>query len=840
MKSNSVKMEKTSLSKEEKRTEKALKYYKHRHLRNFFTWLWGVFSFLLILFGGIAIVLAAIPAKTLFTEEKAGKIAEMSLLQAITNINEYSFDDIPVTRDFIDSLTNKELSNGKKINQFIHIKTDDIGSEKITDFIKRLTSNPGEIIEIIASLDTVIGIDALGDFKGLSTFSQWEEVTTDLDVNSDKFVPQLYYYKSGGEYKKAFDIDKTRLAPEGETLYYGALAYVPIPDAVNLISESIGREKIVNMLSSLGGATFEEDSIIPKLLKDSTVGNVGNITLETIELNAFIPESNNEALYSILRSACVDNLGPNDPVTLQNIANGLNMEKIRLTGFLDKTTYATFYNILCDALDTNPSDGVSVKPEDITIADLGKFNITNTKLTALLGEKDENNETIYNLICSACGVSNYKNLTVNDLQGFSLNEVYLVEILPDTPENQEIYNTILSLNTEVSDKSQLKIKHLSNLDPKTMSLKSVGITGEVLSFLSKALNMPEEDIKVNNLSSLKIDEIPLSAVLKYEGNESIYNLLLSSLTSKNKDTINVGDLKSFDVNSVKLKDILGEREDNLYDILKQAAGKTDINNLTVGSLNSGFDIGKVKLTSLLTNTSNDKVFDILTSGCGVESKDKLTVNSLSSFKTQNILIDSVLHEPEEHVKWLMQDACSKDYDKITLDDLTTDKFDINNVKVCHVMNATADLQVVLSDACGVEYDNVTFGHLDSKDTFKLENVKLRSLINDSQGNEIIDKLIAEENDVRIGNVGEKLEVILPQVRLSSVLTSDTGNKLWDKLRNDNSVTVGNVGEKLSEQLSSATIGSLIEDGVINVDASTLKQEVLNMTLDEAILALNNI
>ncbi|MBP3436632.1 MAG: hypothetical protein J6K61_01840 [Clostridia bacterium] len=830
-------MKEADILNNEKKLKKAVKCYRRRHLRGFFIWLWGLLSFVPILVVAIAVTLSAIPVKNFVGEEQAGKVADGSILEAIMQINSYTFDEVPIAKELINTVTSTEVFNGKQLGDLIHIKTDDIGTVKIMDFVNQISSNPGEMIEIVASIDTLIGLEALGDFGALSSFSTYEEVEVEIDVNDPAFTPALYYYQVDGAYVRAFDNDKNRIAPEGAILYYGALAYMPIPDAVNLISESLGRESLTEILTNLGGAEMGEDSVIVKLLGSTTINGVGNITLSDIELSTFIPEENNKDLYQILRSACVDDLGPNDPITLQNVANGFDMQKIKLTGFLDKTTYATFYNILCDALDTNPNDNVTVKPEDITIAQLGSFDITNTKLSALLGEKSADNETIYDILCSACGVEDYRDLTINHLQSFSLDGVYLEDVLPYSSDNADIYETIMNLNPEVSNRSELQIKHLSNLNPKTLSLKSVGISGEVLTFLSKALNMKEDEIKVNNLSTLTVDAIPLSAVLPYSGNETTYKLLLSALTGKNQDTVTVGDLKTFNLNSVKLIDILGERTDNLYDVLAQASGVSKV-SLTVGSLSSSFDIGRVTLSSIITeSTGRDKMFDILVSACGLTDASQLKVSSLTGFNASRILLDAVLHEPEQHVKWLMEDACNKAYETITINDLTSSTFDIDRVKISHLIDdAAPTLQTILSDACnGKAYAELLFKDISSEGSFNLNSVKLSSLVTENTGNEIVDKLKADST-VTIGNMGTKLTAILPTVKLSSVLTQDTGNGLLDSLRKDSSVTIGNVGEKLNQKLSVATIGQLIEDGIITVEVTN--PEVLAMTLDQAIEKLN--
>ncbi len=873
-------MNKNNLSREEKRTKKALKYYKHRHLRNFFIWLWGVISFVLILVGVVGIVLGVIPAKQLFGEEKAGKASEGTLLEVIMDINEYSFGDIPFAKDLVDSITSMQIINDKKISDFVKIKVDDLDSMKITEFAKNLTSNPAEMIEIVATLDGVIGIDSLGDFKNLSAFSVWEPVTTEVSPEDEGFVASLYYYKDGEEYKRAFDNEKNKLAPATATLYYGALAYVPIPDALNLVSERFGREKITSLISNLGGAEFSDDSVLTKLLGDTTINGVGDLTLDKIYLDSLVPEANNKALYTILRSACVDKLGPNDPVSLQNIANGLDMEKITLSGFLDIEEYEMFFNILCDALDTNPNDNIKIDPHDITIADLGNFNIANTKVSALLGEKDKDNETIYNLLCSASGVSDYKNLSVNHLSSLSLNDVYLVDIIEDNADNKVIFDTIMELNPGVA-KNKLKIEHLSGINFNNMKLSSVVNNTELLSFISENLGII--DPTISDLSSLSINGIKLKSVLPYNAQtENTYKLLLSCFAGLTHDTLTVEHLKTFNIDNVKLQDILGERTDNLYLVLCQASNVDSVSKLTISSLtSSSFDIGNVELSTVVSDQEN--LFNILKDATGKKASDKLTISDLSSFDINKISLSSVLPSPEIHLRDLMEDACDiHPYENIKLSHLTGTTFNIDNVYLYHIMAAPAGLKNILEDVYG-DYNSIKFG--DIHNGFDLGEVHLSSVILNDTGNAILDNLRHDET-VTISNIGEKLDALsLYKVYGENVFTtssssaidttrkfsktinngkdefilSDTGNYFISKdagvwlllcfdgqehingtpkkyVQSNLSISNMQSGSGLSDVLSTATVRELIDAGIINAEISN--PTVLAMTITEVVQAIS--
>ncbi|MBQ7339919.1 MAG: hypothetical protein IJW43_03570 [Clostridia bacterium] len=871
-------MDTAVLSKEEKRTKKALKYYKRRHLRNFFIWLWGVISFVLITVGGIAIVLGAIPAKTLFGEEKAGKAAEGSLLEVAMNIDNYTFGDIPFAKDLVDSITNTEIIGGKTLSTFIRFKVDDIDSLKITEFVNKIGSNPGEMVEVIASIDGVVGLDSLGDFKNLSAFSTWEEVTTEVDVESETFVPALYYYLENGEYVRAFNDDKSRIAPESATLYYGALGYVPIPQALGLISERLGREKVVSLISSLGGAEFDDDSVLNKIIGDTTVSGVGEISLDDINLNVLLPEEGNDSLYSILRGAA--GLKTTDPVTVASL-NGLDMTKVNLSGFLNPDEYEVLFNLLTDA---------TGKTEDqITIADLSKIDVSDAKLSVLLGEKNSDNETLYNILEDVTNKAPSE-ITINDLAGFDLNGVKLTALF-SIEENQTIYNMLADSFPGVA-KEDLTIEHLQDFDMDTMKLSSVldpTTNAELFDFLSDNLpgNPDIDEISINDLAKFKMDDIKLSSVLPYAGNEPTYKMLLSSLSDKTKDTLAVKDLNDFDLNEVKLEDVLGTRTDNLYIVLRQAAKLGSGDTLTIGSLTSAsFDIGNVELSTVVTDSGN--MFKILREATSKSETAPIMIKDLSSFDINKISLATVLPSPETHLRDLLEDACDiHPYEDIKLSHLTTSNFDIDRVYLYHILSADAGLQEILEDVYSLPYEEIKFGHMHNADgttPFDITKLHLQTVVEGSTGNQSLDTLV-KDSSVTIGNLGDKLNALsLYEVYGESSFTtkiseakdttrkfvkSEEGGKVvftqsssgtyyisknagvWlllaftgsDKVDGaptkytESTLTISSMqnGSTLSKTLSNATIRELIDAGIVT--SNITNPSILAMTITEAIESL---
>ncbi len=871
-------MSTTTLTKEEKRTQRALKSYKHRGLKNFFIWLWGVISFLIILALMIVITMGVIPLKSLFGEEKAGDVADKTMLEFVLELDQYSFGDAPFTKDFIDMITGVEIIQGKPLNSLIRFKTDDIYAIKITDFANRLTSDPGNLIEVIATLDGVVGLDSLGDFKGLNAFSSWDKVTTTVDPTATDFVPQLYYYKDGDNYLRAFNDDNTRIAPESASLYYPALAYVPIPQALGFISERLGAEKITNLIETLGGAEFGEDSVLSLLLADTTVSGVGDITLDDVDLALFLPEENNSSLYSILRGAA--GLKPSDPVTIASL-DGMDMSKVKLSGFLDPEEYSILFDILKD------STGKAVT--SITVADLDSIDITKTKLSALIDVDDEHNQTLFNILQDVTGKSK-EDITINHLAEFDLNGVKLTALF-SKEDNEVIYNILTDKTGKTAD--QLTIEDIQSLDMNSMKLSSVldpVKNAELFEFLSDNLpgNPSKDELSIGDLASFTMDDIKLSSVLPYQGNETTYKLLLSSISGKTKDTLAVKDLNNFNINDVKLQDILGSRTDNLYTVLCQAAKVNSPDELKVSSLTSStFSINNVELETLVSG--EDELFKILRDATYKDADDKLTIADLSSFDLNNVSLSNILSSPEAHLKELIEDACDiHPYENIKLRHLTDSSFDIDRVYLYHIMEADPNLKEILENVYGLPYNEIKFSHIhnvDGSTPFDLSKLKLSTIVKEDTGNPIFDCL-RHDDTVTIANIGEKLDALsLYQVYGENIFTTSTTNAVdttrkFKKVTEDGKVqfvldnagtyyinskagvwlilcfdgenhsngaptkyvqsdlTIYNMqyGYGLSDILAEATVKELIDAGIINAEVSN--PAVLSMTITQVIETLS--
>lgn len=131
-----------------------------------------------------------------------------------------------------------------------------------------------------------------------------------------------------------------------------------------------------------------------------------------------------------------------------------------------------------------------------------------------------------------------------------------------------------------------KLKDLKSLDIASVKLTSViekkdanaalwDLLIDIVPTATKA-----EDITIGDLSDLDIKKGRLVSVLKYAGNESLYNVLCD-MTGKNHSqygTLLIGDLQNADMNAVKLNTLLNNSSDN------RIIAKLLERNSTVGTL----------------------------------------------------------------------------------------------------------------------------------------------------------------------------------------------------------------------------------------------------------------
>lgn len=812
-------------TKEQRRTRKALKSYRCRFLKNFFIWLWGVISFVILLAGGLAITLMVIPAKDLLGQENAGSIADKPLLEAIMNIDTYTFNDIPYAKNILNDLQETDVGDGKKIKDFIKFDFESLNNVPIVQFFDQIDKH----IVVVATIDNTVGVDTLGDIGKLSCFTTYREVSQPIDTTSAEFSPKLYYYQNTyGNYVRAYSDDKTLLAPEGSTIYYGALAYLPITDAFDLIDESLSKEKLTDLLSTFGGADLTDDSVIAKILGDKTVGQVGEIT--DINLDDVLPESENVQLYKILRSAT--GLADGEKVTLNSL-NGLDPNKIELATVLpENNDNKTLYDIIRSAKGLAPT-------APVTVGTLNGLDTNKVNLDSVLPESQ--NGDLYEIIRSAKGLAPTDPVTLGTLNGLQMDNVTINSIL-DESENAKIYEIIRSALSKPT--GDIKLSDLSTLEIKNLDL-SVAINetenAQLYSILRSATGIPAgQPITINDLSTLTTDDIELNTVLPENAqNAKLYEIIRSAKGLDATTPITIGTLQGLSTTDIELNVILPESENaDIYKIIRSAKNLTASDPITLQTL-SGITLENVAINSVLDESANAGIYEIIRSALSIPTGD-IKISQLTNMKIENVALSVVLDETENAYLYsiirsvinqptgdltigslagienfnnldlsiildptanktlfsVIRSACSlSDSQPVKISSLSS--FNVHNINLSTVLilDDNSSLKKVLVDALG-DFDSITIGQLAtmSFDGVKLSSViltpslDLQQLLSELYGKDFASVTMSDLNgSVDIGSI-----------KLSSIIKQDTGNAFLDQVRLDSTATISNIGDKLNK------------------------------------------
>jgi hypothetical protein len=395
----------SDVSKQDKRTRKALKSYRCRTLKNILIWFIGMLTCIVLLVGSVFVGIKVIPIST-YTggnneEYVSDDIASSSILDAVLNIDKYKMADLPVLTNLVDSLL-----NGAGLNEYVTVdqeKLKDIKfvySDGSTNFAQEFQA----CIKITASIQSVGGADALGSLGNLSAFKEWEVVESEedkpvLDENGnvkkdgENFLsnPKLYYYDSSvktsenaplsagtARYDRAFDDDGVRIAPVDAQLYFPNLSEIPFLDACNVMGDSISRLPASEVLNSFGEGV--KDGFIGKVLGDKKISELKDTDENDFYLKDVL-DTPDERLKEIL----TDIYGDYDTITVGNL-HDFKMDDLHLAKVL-KDPNGNLKNVLVDAF----SDSVT-SYEEITVSMLAKspgeggFDFNNVHLGTVINK----------------------------------------------------------------------------------------------------------------------------------------------------------------------------------------------------------------------------------------------------------------------------------------------------------------------------------------------------------------------------------------------------------------------------------------------------------------------
>lgn len=760
----------------EKKHRKMVRRSRFRFFKNFCWWAFGCFSGVILFFASIILGVLFIPVNTITGGKNEGVVSEelasSTIGDIVLNLNKYGFDDLPILVEAVKGIAEGDAS------QYVEIDYDKLES------IRFGSSNIGEeikgCIKIVATIEGTVGTETLGDVGTLSVFSEWEEVEGTVDTSAETFNPKLYYYKPSNapyaantkEYVRAFADDGTMIAPAGSTLYYAALAKVPVLDALDIIDESLSRLGLTELLEKLGGADFDADSLVSNVLGDNTIGSIGDITLDNILLKDVLGEDDTTEIAKILVSVTGT---PYAEISLGSLAgeDDLVFENIAISTFIAKEDAGMLGDLLESLVPDTPY-------EDITIGDFtGEegINFDGVALSKLLGE--DIGEDAKNILEMVTG-EDFANITIGTLLD--------LEIQADQLKLDEVLTTMGA-----------------TLDADTKKLIEAIIPGD------KAF----ADVTVSDLTSISFDNVILKDVLGDGVSQDTIDLIEKLVPGdKSYEQITVSDLTNIDLefSEMLLVDVVGDSMNaDTKKLLSTVLGGVEFDDITIGHLTSTqLDFTDVLLSDVVGDDMNAETKNLLEKVLG-KSYNSIKVGDFSKgLDFGSVLVSDVLgEEVTQNTKDLLTEVVGKSYNSITVSDLTEIEFTIEDVKISDYLDAESDIAHILEDATGIAFSEISFGDLTGA-TFHIENVHLKSVLDSSNigdlkaifddiyhadqegGTKFEDLTIADLSELDFDNV--HIETILPLANdhpLRTILEDEFNKPFEEVVLSDlNSFNVG--------------------------------------------------
>ena len=332
-----------------------------------------------------------------------------------------------------------------------------------------------------------------------------------------------------------------------------------------------------------------------------------------------------------------------------------------------------------------------------------------------------------------------------------------------------------------------------------------------------------------------MDLLTMAGVEFTEGEED--NLIESLFEGKT-----VSELGGIVTDDIYLYDILkGDKDSDLYNILKEATGKETVEEITLSMLTDGLEINNISMTTVLpykewdeatqTTKDNSELYKILLSAIKEDGVSKLperevgeeddaydsrveaaakalSVSDLSSIEANDMLLSSIMSTPGQDVKDILQSATGKNYNEITVGmlsslntdnislsvvltppsaednpDTTEDEREINKKLYDILLQALtitdADDQVITNPT----YSDIKLSHLGK---FNPDNIKLNTVMPKSADNaKLYDILkdLTNGKDYTVVSLVDLKTFNTDNIKLNTVMPKSADNaKLYDILK----------------------------------------------------------
>lgn len=545
-----------------RRAKRNARIARGRLFKNIVIWLFGVLFLPLALVGVSFVVPISVitGSNGEYVSEDLSKRSVFEVTKYVaTNSGELGFSDLPIIAKTFTDLQDTEIGEkegGEKITvgDLIFIDTDQLNTIKFGD--GDIAGKIQSCIEIVATIESIGGASALGDFGNLSVFTEEDIAGTVAEINAQDEsadTRKQYYYKpseisassfSAGDatYKRAFKDEGTlvdELSALSDTdkgvirLYYPPLEKIKLSELKDIIGDSIGRTTISSLLDTLGGSN---DTITDILGADTTIAGLKDFDVNGVKLNVVLEEKSegdegyeeNAKLWSVLKDAIGELPDGRTDITIGDLANGFDLDKVPLNTVIKEITDDTdpeydnnhkFWTILKQAVVLE--DGETIDDEHpVTVGHLSKgFDIENVKLTDVIAvnDTDAKNSKLWTILEQTVTDDDGNPLTrdeitLHDLNyHFTVDNIALTSVL-DAPtadngyKNKQIYDILL--DATMPD------------DP------------------DEAAAYNYDSIRLNSLSSFTANNIHLNTVL--ENVDLSSNKVLTALKEKNTTVANIG------------------------------------------------------------------------------------------------------------------------------------------------------------------------------------------------------------------------------------------------------------------------------------------------------------
>lgn len=301
--------------------------------------------------------------------------------------------------------------------------------------------------------------------------------------------------------------------------------------------------------------------------------------------------------------------------TIGNIGT-FNHNTILLNDILPESSNADLYKILKDA--TNKTDGTT-----ITVGDLNGIVVDDLKLSTVVGEKTTSNEDLYKILEDATNKP-WNEITLLQVKSVNIDNVKLETVFSRT-ENADtwaILDEIVEKPVSSPPDYKITVNDLGNIKVENLSLKTaIGAENtsneDLYAILRDLTGKENEEMTVKDVKSIDINEVKLETVLPNNAdNANIWNILTEAVTPSHVDgKIRIKDLggTSFNINNVKLATVLekptpvnGNKNQQLWDIITEAVNE----NPSIDDLSS-FDVNKVHLSCVIKDAHGNKVLEAL-------------------------------------------------------------------------------------------------------------------------------------------------------------------------------------------------------------------------------------